>query len=114
MANEFDTLLTETASEFTDVFAEDVTYWPRAGGSRAIKAIVSRQTPEQLPGEARAHGMTITVTVENNATSGISSSEVDTGGDKIELARRIGETPIKRAINKILNQDAGMMELELR
>lgn len=114
MANEFDQELIDTAPDFLTTFGETVTYYPKAGGSRQITAIVSRERPAELEGAPHGRAPRLSVSVANDSTTGISSDEIDTGGDEINLSVRIGETAQRRRITKILSQDAGMMKLELR
>lgn len=104
----------DTAPEFLSTFGETVTYYPKAGGSREITAVVTRGQPAELDGAPHGHADRLTIQVANDATTGISSDEVDTGGDEVKLARRIGETAANKRITKLISQDAGMMELELR
>jgi len=114
MANEFDQALIDSTDDFLTTFGESVTYWPNGGGSREITAVVSRDRPDDLDGAPHGQAPRLTITVANDDTKGISSSEVDTGGDKVALQVKIGESTQQRRITKILSQDAGMMKLELR
>ena len=114
MANEFDQELIDTAPEFLETFGETVTYYPKAGGSREITAVVTRGQPTELDGAPHGHAPRLTIAVANDATTGISSSKVDTGGDEVKLSRRISETAANKRVTKILSQDTGMMKLELR
>lgn len=111
---EFDDLLVDTTDEFLETFGEDIKYLPAGGGQREIVAIVDRGQPAPLDGAPHGHSPLLTISVANDSTTGISSSEIDTGGDKVELAVRIGETVQQRRITKVLSQDAGMMKLEIR
>jgi hypothetical protein len=54
------------------------------------------------------------VRVANNSTTGISSEELNTGGDQIKLAVRIGETPTKRSVQLLSEHDPGMLVLICR
>ena len=114
MTSEFDQALIDTAAEFADTFGESVTYYPKAGGSRAITAVVTREQPAQVDGAPYGHTPKLSVQVINSATTGISSAEINTGGDEICIAVRAGETAERRRITKIVSMDHGMMELELR
>ncbi len=114
MSNEFDQELIDTASEFLTVMGEAVTYYPIGGGSREITAIVNRHGPAGLEGAPHGSAPELSINVANDATTGISSDEVDTMKDEVNVAVRIGETAQRRLITEILSQDAGMMELELR
>jgi len=105
----------------TAAFAESVTYHPKlfksgdARTARIIKAVVIR---ESLQAVTEDSGETILpafeVHVANDATIGISSTELDTGGDKIELPPRDGMPASKRAIVRVVTQDHGMLVLECR
>lgn len=113
--SEFDDELIATSPEFLTVFGESVKYKPKAGGDpRTITAVVRRGRPEELEGAGYGHSPLTTIFVENNNATGIASDEIDTGGDIVEYAVRIGEEVEDRRITKVTQQDAGMLELELR
>lgn len=100
----------------TSDFAESVTYWARGAASgRAIDAVVSR---EQIVGfdadNNQVNLPAFQVHVANSSTLGISSSELNLGGDQIELSPRDGKTAEKRSITQLLIQDHGMLVLECR
>lgn len=114
MTNEFDQALIDTAEDFQTVFGDTVTYKPRGGGTRSISAVITRERPEGLDGAPHGHAPVVTIEVINDSTTGISSDEVDTGGDNVNLAVRLGDTPQDRPIVNIISTDAGMMRLELR
>ncbi len=113
MVNTFDQELIATTPEFLSAFGETVTYWPSGGVSRQITAIVKRQEPQGLEGAPHGVSHKAEIQVANNSTTGISSDEVNTKKDEVELAVRIGETAQKRLIGDILSHDAGMMRLEI-
>ena len=96
----------------TDV-GETLTYRPRAGGTRSITGIIERDPPETLPQSPRGIAESMTIHVVNSATTGISSGEIDTGGDKIDVPVRFGETAKTRTIIGF-EHDAGMLRLEVR
>lgn len=113
-----DTLTDDASSVFlnTDEFAESVTYKPRGSvTTRPIRAVVER---EQLATVNEDGGETVApmfiVHVANDSTLGISSDELDTGGDKISLPVRDGMTASYRAITRLISQDNGMLVLECR
>jgi len=109
--NEIDADLDYMAIEQLDSFAEPVTYWPRGGGSRSINAIVDREPSEKLEGMPHGYSPRLVLWVANDSTIGISSSEIDTGGDLIELPMRIGQVAEKFSMVKIGSQDVGMIML---
>jgi len=109
--NEIDNDLDDMAKIQLDTHGEPVVYWPRGGGSRPIVAIVDREPPKSL--EDMPHGFSpkLVLWVANDSIIGISSSEIDTGGDLIEVALRIGQVPQKCSMVKLESQDVGMVKL---
>lgn len=101
------------AASLVTMFGESAKYLPRGGGSRDITAIINRAGINDMPG-AQSHSPVTKVSVINNSSTGISSSELDTGGDKIELSIRYGQAVQQRRITQILFHSAGLMELEVR
>ena len=112
--NDADDELDDMAVEILSAFGEPVTYYPSGGGSRAIAADIIRDPPVRFEGTSRAYAPFMVVSVANDATTGISSSEIDKGGDKIDLPVKKGEIAQKRPLVQILTQDAGMLRLEVR
>jgi hypothetical protein len=105
----------------TSAFAETVVYHPRrfrAGDSRpsrTIKAVVIRESVATVSEDG---GQTILpafeVHVANDPVTGISSEELDTGGDQIELPIRDGKPASRRAVMRLMTQDHGMLVIECR
>jgi len=81
--------------------------------ARTITAIVDRYPAQPMGASPFGQSRRLTITVYNDSTLGISSSEIDIGGDAIEVSERIGKTAVRKKINSIISQDDGMMELEL-
>lgn len=113
MADIFDETLQSSADSFFLLTGTElITYVPKSGPSRQIKAVVYRPGPEQMDDVAGGSRPHHEVLVKNNAAGGIASSEVDTGGDKLELGLRVNNRPVVIRITGIINQDAGMMLLK--
>jgi hypothetical protein len=91
--------------------AETVTYFPRSGSSRQIRAVITRPGAEQMAGVAGGSAPQFEVLVKNDSASGIASDELDTGGDKVELAGRDGKKPEQVRLIELLNHDAGHCEI---
>jgi len=108
-----DGLLADQADVFLANFGEAVTYYPKGGSSRDIVAIVDRNPVSGLAGSPHGNTRRFLLIVKNAAADGISSSEVNTGGDKVELSGRIGETAIQSRIRAVPWHDHGMMHLEV-
>ncbi len=112
--NVFDDILEDDSSEFLDEFAEDIIYLPAGGGSRPIRGIVNREIPEGIPSAPHGNTPILTVLIANDATDGISSSELDKGGERITIDIRAGKVATNRKVTRLLAQDAGMIKVELR
>lgn len=95
--------------QFGDV--EPLVYYPRSGSSRDINAIVERGTLEVITETGDITSQAIVIRVLNTATGGITSDEVDTGGDEIKVALRIGLTPERRALVRVLDDSGGMIRV---
>lgn len=94
-----------------DEFAESITYVPRSGPSRTINAVVFREQIQTLDENA-----TVTpiwqIHVANDSTDGITSDELDLGGDKLTFPPRDGKTALTRSIVQLLTQDHGILVVE--
>ena len=116
-----DRIVSDVASVFLQDghFAETVTYYPHryreatARPAREIQAVVVRNQVSVFNPDERIM-MEFEVRVANDSTIGISSAELDTGGDKIELEMNIGDTPQQRSIQYLVEQDEGMLVLICR
>lgn len=97
----------------TDVFAESIVYTKRSGATRTINAVVDRDPLEDQNGHV-VHA--IYITVANSTTLGIALSELNTGGDRVTLAPRLGQdTETMDLLPKnLISQDAGMLRFRLR
>jgi len=101
---------------FTAQFGEAVVYHPRNGSARRITVVVQRDVPTGIDGvPGPQHGMNVMqVEVMNDPDKGISSNEIDLGGDRLEIIVRIGGESSMRPIGQILSQDDGTLLLEVR
>jgi len=113
LVNPFDTALIATAGAFSTMFGETVVYKPLGGDERSIQAIVTRPGLGPVGGGEDGDTELTTINVENDATTGISTAEVDTGGDKVSLPTRIGNAAEDRPIGPIISQDAGRVTYEV-
>jgi len=97
-----------------DDFAESVVYYKRNGLSRTINAVVQREAFEVNPEDGDTVVPLFEVHVANDSTLGISSSELNRGGDQIAFATRIGQPIERRTITRLRMHDEGMLVLECR
>lgn len=97
---------------FSAHMAEEVVYRPAKGSPRRIMAMVDRQNPVPI-GESRPIQF-IVIEVDNDPRTGITRTELDTGGDRIDLARETGGEPESRDIARVVTEDEGRIALEVR
>ena len=90
-----------------------IDYLPAGGTARRIQAIIDRLGAEETENISGGEREAFEVTVKNNITAGISSAEVNTGGDKVMLSPREGMRPVKASIVEVLDHDAAMMRLKV-
>jgi hypothetical protein len=99
----------------TNDFAETVKYWKRgASTAREIKAVVFREQITAFVEDQQTNLPSFEVHVANDSVNGISSDEINTGGDQIELPPRDGKTAERRSITQLVTQDHGMLVIECR
>jgi hypothetical protein len=93
-------------------FGEPIVYLPSGGGRRSITAIVERNPPSVFDASGNAVLPTATIRIYNSCRSGISSKEVNTGTDEIEMPLKVGDTIPKRfSLMTLLAQDSGVTYL---
>jgi hypothetical protein len=117
-----DAITADAATVFCNVsdFAEAVVYHPHRfvtdslRPSRTINAVVIREQVAAYQNDVETILPVFEVHVANDAVTGISSEELDTGGDQIEFPARDGQTAERRTIVRLTTQDHGMLVLECR
>lgn len=116
MATALATFLKTSMEQIVAGFGEAVTYKPSGGDNRSISAVIERGTLAKLDGGQAyaANGPEMVIRVVNDATTGITAAEVNTGKDLVSLPVRIGQSATDRLITKILAQDDGQLVLEVR
>ncbi len=115
MTNRFATQFKKTGARgLLMQFGETVTYYPNSGASRSITAMVLREELATVGELGDVQSQSIVVRVLNDATVGISSTEVETGGDEIGVALRLGEAAKRRAIVRVQADSTGMLRLLLQ
>lgn len=101
-------------------FAEQVIYRPhryvgeQVREPRIITAVVIREQIATLVEDVETVAPMFMVHVANDSATGISSEELDIGGDMIEVPQRDGKQPERRTITRLIEQDHGMLVLECR
>lgn len=98
-----------------DDFAETLVYHKKDGGARTIRAVVDRQSYAAVTEAGGAYVLPLfEIHVANNATTGITSEELNLGGDFFVFSDRIGKRTEERAITSLVSHDEGMLILECR
>jgi len=122
------TLRTQMTTDATTVFMVDgdfkesvsITYHPHRyygatlRADRTIDAVIERQRISVLSGDGDTVAPIWILHVANDSTLGISSDELDLGGDAVTISPRDGDTAERRSITELLSQDHAMLELEVR
>lgn len=96
-------------------FAETATYYPRGGQSRPVRVVINRDALAIFPEDGDNVTPVAEVSVSTSGLYGITSNEIDPGGgDMLEFEFRIGRGKKRRAIERLLSHDEGMLVLQCR
>ncbi len=96
-------------------FSEPIVYYLAALPSRSLDAIIERGPPAFYDAAGNVVLPSFIVRMDNDATSGVLASEVDTGGDEVELIKELGGVTASRtSVLKIISQDSGVTVLALK
>lgn len=112
-----ESIRTDAVSVFlkADEFAETIVYNPRGGGSRTILAIVDREPPSLFDELGNVLSVSFMVYVANDQALGITSTEIDVGGDKVRIAEAVNDLALKVCtILRVMDNDNGMLQLAVR
>lgn len=94
----------------TNEFAESITYTPKNGSPKSIKALVVRN---RLDTTGQDQGRTLhnqaEIYIVNDATNGVTS--IDKGDDTVSLPEIIGGSAISWVVIEILGMDEGLWHL---
>lgn len=113
--SKFDTQFAASAVPgLQDYFGETITYKPRAGGSRTITGLVDR-TDRSVFGELdRGAATLLQIVVPNSVTTGILSTEINVGGDAVNVADRYGGTARDRRIVRVVETNGSSVTIEVQ
>lgn len=95
-------------------FAETATYHPRGRLSRPVRAVIVRDVLAILPEDGDTVTPVSEIHIAATGEFGITSEELDTGGDCIEFDFRIGREKRLRPITRLISHDEGMLVVECR
>jgi hypothetical protein len=111
--NPFDAALINASADFKRAFGQQLVILPDGVIERPITAVVDYGDIEQVPG-LQGKSQVITITVDNNAVTGLSAAEFDRAKAKVRIAERIGKNPVEKSILKILSQNAGWVKYQVQ
>jgi len=83
---------------------ETVVYRPVGGDSRQIQAVVDRDAPAEAAGN-NATGLPLRLTVLNDGSLGVSSAELDRGGDGFDVPELPGRATARRLVVRVESAD---------
>lgn len=96
-------------------FGEPVIYHFASGGHRSVNAIIERSPPAQYDAAGNVITPSFVIRLANSATTGVLSTEVNTGGDQVSLLLKVDDTvPTKRSVLVLQSQDSSVIVLALR
>src|SRR2546426_896740 len=99
-----DELFAATGAEaLLDMHGEKAVYRPKGGTPRPIVVIPTRHPVAPARGGQRDLAPLTIVKAVNDYHKGIAAAELNTGGDKIDLALKKGGRPTPRSIVKLLS-----------
>lgn len=112
--SDIDTEINEGIDESLEAFGEQVTYKAGGTGSRAILATIDRFPPRRQSNSGQWYTPIAIIVVKNSATEGISTTELNTGLDKISMPVRIGQAHRDCLVDHKISEDGGSIELEVK
>ena len=96
-------------------FAETLVYHKLDGDARSVRAVVDRQSYAGVAEDGGTYSTPLfEIHVANNAETGITSEELNLGGDYFVFSDRIGQDAERRTILRLVSHDEGMLILECR
>ena len=110
----FDDTLKNANNAFKSAFGQTIVVLPDGVTERSITAIVDYNEIEPVPGMPHGKAQNITITVDNDATTGLSSAEFDSGLATVKVPEAIGKAAVTKRLSKIIRQDAGMVTYQVR
>jgi len=95
----------------SDLAAKTVVYLPKGGSSRSIYAVVTYLGPKPMDGLRGGSRPQFDLSVRNSSVYGISSRELNTGGDKVQIPLRLGRSVKTVRLVELIAQDRAMLRI---
>ena len=116
MASRFDRQFQDSGfPQLLEAFGEPVIYRLRSGEEREFNAIITRSPNAFYDVAGNVVLPEFTIRFPSSETNGVLSSEVDTGGDTVELIPEIGgEVYVTKTVIKRLSQSGKVVSVALQ
>jgi hypothetical protein len=115
MATEFDNMMADGFDDLLALYGETIVYRNKAGVARPITGIVDRAPAEVFNAAGDlVLSPELTIRVHNDSTLGITATELNTGGDKVDVAVKTGADRTTRSLVLLLNSDGGVTEIAVK
>lgn len=95
-----------------DESAEEITYIPKSGSSKPMKAIATRHGTSPGRETDRILQNQMEIEIANDEVYGVTS--VNQGGDKVSIPEHVGGSAVEWSVADILASDDGMWHLLLQ
>ena len=96
-------------------YGESVTYHFAGGGTRTVNAIIERSPPAVYDAAGNVVMPSFVIRFHNDATLGVLSSEVNTGGDQVSFLSKLGDkVPVKRSVLVMQSQGGGVVVVAVK
>jgi len=106
--------LAADSSMFMGDFGEPITLRNKqTDAERSITAVVNRETFQPIPGTNMTPSPRMTIAVPNSSVTGITSQELDNDIWSVLIPIEVGGEAIERRLGAMLQQDDGVLTIEV-
>jgi len=96
------------------VHGETVVIRPKTGGCSERTATVDRQPPAVWDAVGNAVAVSLMVHLHNDEDTGWAAEQINTGGDKIDVALRYGAALTTHVVFQLVTSDGGITTIAVR
>jgi len=111
--NPFDAALMNASKHFKSAFGKEIVILPDGVTERTVVARIRYLNVEPVPGLTHGKSRSITLTVDNNEITGLSTEEFDRGKAVARVPEDVGKDPVEKRISKILRQNAARVTYQV-
>ena len=112
--NPHDAALISMSKAAKATFGRPIVVLPDGVTERKIVAIVKYDEVGPVSGLGHGKSQIVTIKVDNNAVTGLSTAEFDRGKALARVPEAIGKTPVTKRITKILRQNVAMVTYQVQ